>query len=109
MAEDSSMFEKMMEMGMSMTVMSQIPQMMNGMMPNVQKPVASPPPLNENQNEETYLAIDGRQAGPFSNSELVALINKGVLTENTLVWKANMSQWTVAKNVPQVNKLLLLN
>jgi hypothetical protein len=52
-----------------------------------------------------YLAIDGKQAGPFVDSELRELISSGKFTRDTLVWKQGMPGWDKAGNVPEVADL----
>lgn len=109
MAEDSGSFiEKMMELGIGMSMIQQMPAMINSVMPqpNVQGTTLTPPPIKE--QSQTYLAVDGTQAGPFSDEELVKLAQNNLLTPETLVWKPSMSAWTPAAQVPEVNKLFFL-
>lgn len=47
-----------------------------------------------------YLALDGRQEGPFPESQLSALIAAGRLTRDTLVWSEGMSGWQKAGEIP---------
>ncbi len=60
---------------------------------------ASPPPISAAQ---FFLALDGKQAGPFDAHTLAQLVRKGTLTRETLVWKQGMSQWTPAGQVPDL-------
>lgn len=109
MAEDSGSFiEKMMELGIGMSMIQQMPAMINSVMPqpNAQGTAPMPPPIKE--QSQTYLAVDGTQAGPFSDEELVKLAQNDLLTTETLVWKPGMSAWTPAAQVPEVNKLFFL-
>ena len=109
MAEDSGSFiEKMMELGIGMSMIQQMPAMINNVIaqPNAQGGVITPPPIKE--QSQTYLAVDGTQAGPFTDEELVKLAQNSLLTPETLVWKAGMSEWTKAAQVPEVNKLFFL-
>lgn len=71
-------------------------------------PNPSAPSPASPKNVETYVIVDGKQAGPFSNSELKILIKKGSLVETTMVWSPGYTNWTQAQYVPHVNKLLLL-
>ncbi len=109
MAEDSGNFiEKMMELGIGMSMIQQMPAMINSVMPqgNAQGAAPTPPPVKE--PGQTYLAVDGTQAGPFSDEELVKLVQNDLLTPGTLVWKAGMSAWAPASQVPEINKLFFL-
>ncbi len=106
MADDNSLFDKMIEMSMGMTMASQIPQMVNAAMPNknVQQ---TPPPVQANMFQ-VYVLINNNQVGPLSEQEVITLIQKGMVTESTLVWKAGMPKWLTASQVPEMGKLLLL-
>ncbi len=43
-----------------------------------------------------FVAIDGRQTGPFDNQTLQGQIKAGRVTRETLVWKQGLAQWTKA-------------
>ena len=109
---DDNFLEKMMELGIGMSVIRQMPNMFDSCMaqqrgantPNGQ----TPPPLNKT-NAVTYIAVDGQQAGPLTEKELKTLVKNHILTEDTLVWTPQLVQWTPARLVPSVNKLLLLH
>ena len=110
MAEDSANFiEKMMELGIGMSMIQQVPAMIGSVMPQAnQNPgPQAPPPIKE--ESRTYRAVDGTQAGPFSDEELVKLIKNQLLNPDTLVWKAGMAAWTPAAQVADVNKLFILS
>lgn len=109
MAEDSGKFiEKMMELGIGMSMIQQMPAMFNNVMPHADAPGTAPVPPPVKEESMTYIAVDGMQAGPFSNGELVKLAQNNILLPDTLVWKAGMSAWTPAAQVPEVNKLFIL-
>lgn len=111
MAEDSGNFiEKMMELGIGMSMIQQMPAMINSVMPqgNAQSKEQTPPPVQV-PNAETYLAVDSSQAGPFSDEDLIKLIKNQLLKRETLVWRAGMSTWLPAEQVPEVNKLFILS
>ena len=110
MAEDSGQFiEKMMELGIGLSMIQQMPAMIGSVMPQANPGVGSltPPPMKE--ESRTYLAVDGTQAGPFTDEELVKLVQNQLLTPETLVWKTGMSTWAPASQVPDVNKLFILS
>lgn len=109
MTEDSGSFiERMMELGIGMSMIQQMPAMINSVMPQGNAPGVTPTPPPIKEQSQTYLAVDGSQAGPFSDEELVKLVQNDLLTPETLVWKTGMSAWTPASQVPEVNKLLFL-
>ena len=63
----------------------------------------------ENKESWNIYISDGKiQAGPFTKEECELLIDKDVLTEESLIWMPRMSNWELAKNVPIINKLFLL-
>ncbi|MEV5568582.1 SPFH domain-containing protein [Spirillospora sp. NPDC052269] len=64
-----------------------------------QQPVAGPPPLPQDQ---WYVGVDGERRGPFGLAEL----GRQGVTESTLVWKSGMGQWTPARDVPELARLL---
>lgn len=110
MAEDSGQFlEKMMELGIGLSMIQQMPAMINSVMPQADQTSSNvtPPPVQ--QQSQTYMAVDNTQAGPFSDEELVKLIQNNLLTPETLVWKQGMAAWTPASGVADVNKLFILS
>lgn len=110
MSNDNSIFDKMIEMGMGMTMAREIPRMMDSAMGYSQKPQQSqsvPPPIAAS-SVQLYAAINNAQAGPFSEPEFIELIRRGLVDNNTLVWKPGLANWAPANQVPEVGKLLLL-
>lgn len=107
---DGNLLEKLMELGIGLSVLKQMPNMMDGMMPQQQTAasIQTPPSLNQN-NATTYIAVNGQQAGPLTDDELKVLVTNHVLTADTLVWTPQLTNWTAAKFVPNVNKLLLMS
>lgn len=107
MANDNSIFDKMIEMGMGMTMAREMSRMTeNAMHSNNQYPQQAPPPIHP--TSQIYAAINNTQAGPFSEQEIMTLIKKGMITNATLVWKPGLPNWVLASQVPEVGKLLLL-
>ena len=70
---------------------------------------AMQPPKTASNKTQVYIAINGQQSGPFTKTELTQLIKKGILTAQTWVWEAGMTDWVPAASLPHTNKLLLLN
>lgn len=109
MAEDTGNFiEKMMELGIGMSMIQQMPAMINSVMPGVNPSAATPTPPPVQSKSQTYLAVDNSQAGPFTDEELIKLISNNLLTQETFVWKQGMKAWAPAAQVPDVNKLFIL-
>ena len=108
MADDSSLFDKVVEMGMGMAMVSQMPRMMNAAMPDATG-MPTPPPMNGPEaGLQIYASINNNQAGPFSEQEFITLIQKDMVNANSLVWKKGMRSWMPASQVPETGKLLLL-
>lgn len=108
MKNDFSSMERLMEIGMSMAVAQQMVSTMNHALGNmsvagVSNAIPTPKPI------EYYVAIDGAQAGPFTEEEVRKLIENGRITDDNLVWYAGLSGWRRAKDVPAINKWLLLS
>jgi membrane protease subunit (stomatin/prohibitin family) len=64
---------------------------------------ASPPPLTA--AAAYYLAIDGKQAGPFPADQLPQKVAAGQLTRDTLVWKHGLPAWQKAATLPDLQGL----
>ena len=47
-----------------------------------------------------FVAIEGKQTGPFDMQTLASQASAGRLTQQTLVWTQGMAQWTPAGQVP---------
>lgn len=99
--------DKLMELGLSMAVAQQMMNTMNHALNNMQVPGAGQP--MQVPKMSLYAVIGSAQAGPFSEEELARLIAEGRLTAETLVWKSGMPAWVYAREIPEVNKLLMLN
>ncbi|MGI5488017.1 SPFH domain-containing protein [Microtetraspora malaysiensis] len=63
-----------------------------------------PPPLPS--QEQWYVAVDGRQQGPYDADALPGLVRSGELTRASLVWRAGMAAWTPADQVRELAPLL---
>jgi hypothetical protein len=49
--------------------------------------------------------MDGKQSGPFDQSQLQQHLAAGKITAATLVWQQGMQQWTPAAKVPALSSL----
>jgi hypothetical protein len=49
-----------------------------------------------------FVAMSGRQAGPFAADKLAELVGAGQLTKQTLVWKPGMATWQAAGEVGEL-------
>ena len=67
-------------------------------------PASAPPPL-PSQSAQYYLAVEGKQAGPFDMGALQVKARSGELTRETLAWRQGMPQWTPAGQVAELANL----
>ncbi len=49
-----------------------------------------------------YAELAGESRGPFSNPEIRALVQKGQLTSESLVWREGMPDWALLDAVPEL-------
>ncbi len=102
--EDSGEFiQKMMELGIGLSIVQHMPTMMNGVFAAGNNSTSAPPPVMG-----TYVAIGGKQAGPFTDNEMRRMVQGNIVNADTLVWRQGMPQWKKAEEVPEVNKMILL-
>jgi membrane protease subunit (stomatin/prohibitin family) len=62
-----------------------------------------PPPMP--QAVQYFLAVNGQQAGPFNEQQLMQMAQSGQLTRETLAWKNGMAGWIAAAQVPELSGL----
>ncbi|MDR2068438.1 MAG: DUF4339 domain-containing protein [Spirochaetaceae bacterium] len=103
--------DRLLEFGMSIAIAQQMVKSMNDMMANMRIPGAmnhSRPFEQRNPNNIFYAVIDGKQEGPFSETEFAGLIaDKKVVTE-TYVWRPGMINWQLAGNIPSVLQIVAI-
>jgi len=66
---------------------------------------SSPPPLPTGATT-FHIAVNGEAKGPFTIDALRQQVGTGALTSDTLVWSADMSSWTPAKDVDALQTVL---
>lgn len=103
-----NIMERMMNMGIALSMGSQIAGVMGkgikSMIQAFQKPIQQiSPPI---PGEVNYLlAINGRQYGPYNKEQLKQMIINRQITTKTLVWCHGMSVWEEAGNRPDLAAL----
>ncbi len=93
-------------LGAGMAMANQMTQAMSNQMQNnqsTQNTQATPPPVPG--TVAYYVAVDGKQSGPFNKSSLTELAEKQVLTRDTLVWKQGLADWVPAGGQPDLQDL----
>jgi hypothetical protein len=103
--------DRLIEFGMSMAIARQMIQSMNDMMANMHIPGAMNPMHTQEPrqpNQMFYAILDGKQAGPFSETELTRLIMEKKVVKETYIWIPGMKEWQLAENVQSVLRLVAL-
>jgi GYF domain 2 len=62
-----------------------------------------PPPLPP--TEQFFVAVNGQQTGPFTVPVLMQMAQSGTFTRESMVWKAGMSAWFAAGQVPEITSV----
>ncbi|MCF0186438.1 MAG: DUF4339 domain-containing protein [Bacteroidaceae bacterium] len=103
--------ERMLELGMGAGLASQMMRTMNECMQQTHIPQVQVPPLEMPQASvaKFYVVIDDSVAGPFDDEQLLALAKGKKLTKDTFVWAKGMPQWVAARQVPEVNKAIIIS
>jgi hypothetical protein len=100
--------DRLVEFGMSMAIAQQMVQSMNQTMAAMRIPGAGNPMIPPAPPRVYYAALDGKQAGPFSETEMARLINDKKLSKETRVWYPGLREWKTAENVPEILRLVAL-
>lgn len=119
---DLSTIDKLVEFGMGTALATQMIQTMNQAMAqsrvagvNTAVNMATPQPVGACQATATvessvgyFAAVNGSQAGPLTDEEVQLMIGRDLIGCDTLMWRAGMTGWKVAKDIPEIYKLILL-
>lgn len=115
MSTDFSSIDRLVEFGLGMGLAQQMINTMNHTMNTVQiagvnagttstlQQPAAPP------QSTWYVIVNEHQAGPLTEQEISKLIANNVINGKTLMWTAGMNAWQFAEEIPQINKLFLIN
>jgi len=104
--------DRLVEFGMTTAAAQQMVSSMNHAIKTMHIPGAGnpmQPPQQQNLPAAVYYAIiDGKQAGPFCETELARLINDKKLCKETYVWHTGLDEWKTAENVQEILRLVAL-
>lgn len=78
-------------------------QVGNVFQPNSVQGNDGPPPLPG--ATPFFVAIDGKQAGPYTMDQLTQLAAAGTIDQQSQVWKKGMAAWTAANTVPELSSI----
>ncbi len=99
--------DRLVEFGLGMSIAQQMIRSMNTSMNNMQ--VAGGVSVLPQANNKIYYAmLEGKQAGPFSESELTRLISEKRVVKETYLWTPGLNAWKLAEQIPEVLRLVAL-
>ena len=110
MSDSTDQMDRWMGLAMGMAASRQMAITMNETMDTVRAGGAGNPAAQNpfNAGRVYYAVIDGKQAGPFSETEIVRLINDKRIFRETFLWHPGLSAWKAAENIPEILRLLVL-
>jgi hypothetical protein len=101
--------DRLVEFGLGMGIAQQMVQSMNLALQNTYIPgTMNPQQGGIRQPVSFFVILDGKQAGPFTEGDMVRLISEGQVSKATHVWRAGMANWATCENVPEVLRLVAL-
>lgn len=92
----------MVSMAMGGAVGSGMAGMMGDMMKGMGDEKSTPPPIPQ---LNYFIAIDGKQQGPYNRQKLLELVQQNTITRETYVWKNGMAEWELAGNIAELSSL----
>jgi hypothetical protein len=105
--------ERLIEFGMSAAIAGQVIRTMNDTMGSTMQQwpasMKAPAPVQTEPARLYYAALEGKQAGPFSETEIVRLIGDKRITKDSLVWHQGMAEWKKAEDVPEILRVIALS
>ncbi len=100
--------EQLVQFGIGVSIAQQMVQSMNLAISNVIGPGRPLSPSGQQASASYHVLLDEKPAGPFSESELMRLINEQRLTKETFVWRPGLKDWERAENMPDILRLVAL-
>lgn len=90
--------------GLGVAMAAPIGQSVSGQQAASSAVAAMPPPV-PGDSETYFVAIEGKQTGPFDMQTLASQVSSGRLTQQTLVWTQGLAQWMPASKVPALSAM----
>lgn len=118
--DESSFFsmDRLLEFGLGMAVATQMANSMNASLRSMQTPgvenamrdgIPRDPAVSGSSFQQIYYAaIDGKESGPYSATEIARLAGEKRISRETYIWKPGMVNWDLAENVPEVIQLIAI-
>jgi len=101
----SSIMQTGMGLGMGLNLGNQIGQQFGNMVTQVPTAQQTMPPPLSIPKVEYFVAIEGKQAGPFNTESLRTMSANGTFKRDNLVWKQGMASWQAASEVTELNEI----
>ncbi len=99
--------DRLVEFGMGMSIAQQMVNTMNQTMKSMYIP-GSIQSMPQPVQHIYYVAIDGKQVGPLSDTDVMALIQQGKINKDTLSWMPGMPTWQPIEQVPAILKIVAI-
>lgn len=97
--------ERLVEFGMGMAMAQQMVGMMNQTMRQMYVP-GSIQTMPAAQPITFYVALNGQQVGPISESEFSQMVSNKLITKDTLAWMPGMLSWKPIEQIPAILKII---
>lgn len=97
--------ERLIEFGMGMAMAQQMVGMMNQTMRQMYVP-GSVQTMPAAQPITFYVALNGQQVGPISESEFSQMVSNKLITKDTLAWMPGMLSWKPIEQIPAILKII---
>jgi len=97
--------DKLVEFGMGLGIATQMAASMTQALAQTEIPGAGKV-MPTNTETVYYAVLDGKQAGPYSLTEVARLIAEKRIVKETYVWKPSMAKWDLAENVDELLRLV---
>lgn len=65
---------------------------------------AGPPPLTTDTGIQYYVAVDGKQKGPFTTKVIHEMIKDKLIIADTLMWKKGLETWIKASDIKELKE-----
>lgn len=104
---DNSFFsiDRLVEFGLGMGIAQQMVGIMNQTMRQMYIP-GSIQTMPAVQPVTFYVAVNGQQIGPISESEFTQLVSSKQVTKDTLAWMPGMLTWKPIEQIPAILKVI---
>lgn len=97
--------DRLVEFGMGMAMAQQMVQMMNRTMMQMYVP-GSVNTMPAVQSVTFYVAVNGQQIGPITESEFTQMVINKQITKDTLAWIPGMLAWKPIEQIPAILKVI---